>query len=365
MAACGKSNNKCFFGSLLPKELKMSIIPNYRITPEDFRNPEIVQAYLDAPVRLGTEILTMLIAKMDGILPPDFGIKYPQHFRGEFYRYQQLGWEYVPISVKYVDGKKKISFPFNWPKVHFTSDDFTDKHNGILIKTGPLSNLMVLDFDLSCEEFKILDEKLIHGALNSKTKAATPRGFHIYLTNSHAQFFKNRYKVKSLTTVNKSIGVDVRESGAGVIAPKTLIVGYGEYIWWVHPTQYNLNYDRQELIPLMDAIFKYREANTSSKSKVISPVYLDNNEDNWLKAKQIVSTLSQYHIAYPDWVKIGMALYAGFGEQGKYLWDYFLSNPNYNDTERTIDTHWRSFRSVNRVTLASLFYIAEKYGINL
>jgi len=85
--------------------------------------------------------------------------------------------------------------------------------------------------------------------------------------------------------------------------------------------------------------------------------------DDWAQAEALVSALCQITIAYRDWIKAGMALNAAFGERGKVLWDMFLTNPNYNDTQRQMDIVWHSFRSVNKINLGSLFYVAEKYGI--
>ncbi len=95
-----------------------------------------------------------------------------------------------------------------------------------------------------------------------------------------------------------------------------------------------------------------------------TPANLLPSSDDYAKAEKVVAVLSQITIAYQDWIKIGMALRAGFGESGKTLWDRFLNNPNYQDTQRIIDTAWRSFSGVRSITLASLFYIAEKYGVS-
>jgi hypothetical protein len=85
--------------------------------------------------------------------------------------------------------------------------------------------------------------------------------------------------------------------------------------------------------------------------------------DDYAKAQAIIATMSTIPIVYRDWIKIGQALYAGFGEQGKALWDMFLNNPNYNDSQIMLDAHWRSFRNVRTISLASLFYVAEQYGV--
>lgn len=83
---------------------------------------------------------------------------------------------------------------------------------------------------------------------------------------------------------------------------------------------------------------------------------------DYTRAEALVRRLALIPLAYRDWVRVGMALYAGFGEQGKALWDLFLSNPHYRDTQEVIDRHWRSFASVRTITLATLFYVGEMYG---
>lgn len=89
-----------------------------------------------------------------------------------------------------------------------------------------------------------------------------------------------------------------------------------------------------------------------------------NSADDYAKAEKVVAVLSKLHIDRQDWIKIGFALYAAFGERGKPLWDMFVDNPNYNDTQRKIDLHWNSFKNVRSITISSLFYIADKYGVS-
>jgi len=84
--------------------------------------------------------------------------------------------------------------------------------------------------------------------------------------------------------------------------------------------------------------------------------------DPFEKARMTILKLAKLRIAYTDWVKIGMALYAGFGDRGRELWDLFLDNPNYEDSPRRLGAHWRSFKSVHSITLDTLFWIGGKYG---
>jgi hypothetical protein len=86
------------------------------------------------------------------------------------------------------------------------------------------------------------------------------------------------------------------------------------------------------------------------------------NPDDYEKAAKVVQKLAQMVIPYSDWYRIGLALYAGFGERGRPLWDLFLANPHYRDTQRGLDAKWHSFRGVREITLATLFEIGGRYG---
>ena len=86
--------------------------------------------------------------------------------------------------------------------------------------------------------------------------------------------------------------------------------------------------------------------------------------DDLSRATEMVQKLAQRIIPYSDWYRIGLALYAGFGEAGRPLWDLFLANPHYQDTQRGLDAKWNSFRGVREITLATLFEIGGRHGIN-
>jgi hypothetical protein len=87
--------------------------------------------------------------------------------------------------------------------------------------------------------------------------------------------------------------------------------------------------------------------------------------DDYVKAEIVIQALCKTVIKYPDWIKIGLALKAAFGESGKALWMLFEGNPNYNDDHHELERKWRSFSSSGAVGLGSLFYIGEMYGICL
>ncbi len=87
------------------------------------------------------------------------------------------------------------------------------------------------------------------------------------------------------------------------------------------------------------------------------------DQNDFERATAIVQKLATMTISYNDWYRVGLALYAGFGESGRPLWNLFQANPNYHDSQRLIDAKWRSFRSVREITLATLFEIGARYGL--
>jgi hypothetical protein len=306
-------------------------------------------------------------SSFNGFLDNEYskGCEYISDLLMHMHTYQNNGWKTGPLEIRYFDEKKIPFFPKDWISKDCSFNDFRDNHNGIYIKTGVVSNLMVIDIDLMHDELNECVEYFALESIISRVPCVkTPGGEHIYLSNLHHKHWKNKYGKDSLTTTNKSLHVDIRENGACVFAPPTIIQGYGSYTWSTPNGFGDLDYDVKSIEKLMDAIFmKDKEPRVSLFSRSVI-----NHHDycsNWAKAEQAVAILSTKRIDYSDWIKIGMALYAGFGENGKVLWDMFLHNPNYQEKQWRLDTHWRSFACVHSVTLASLFYIAEQYGVKL
>ncbi len=322
------------------------------------KNPTI---YADHKPNVATDSLSVEQPTADGksaaALPP-----FPDRYREKFLRYQESGFNVVPVQIDYINGKKCPTFPASWKANTFTYADCKTNHNGLFIVTGSASKLMVVDFDPKGEELDIQLRKFGID-LREYSHCWTPRGVHIYLSDEHREYWLTRFGRRTLTTTNPALGIDIRHDNAGVFAPGTEIPGYGKYTWVIPPYDPQaLAYDVQKLTPLMDAIFaplgveKMRKALPARAT----PTHY---EDDYARAEYIVSILAAIKIAYLDWVKIGQALYAGFGERGKPLWDYFLDNPHYKESINNLNVHWYSFRNTHSVTLASLFYVAKIYGV--
>lgn len=88
--------------------------------------------------------------------------------------------------------------------------------------------------------------------------------------------------------------------------------------------------------------------------------------DDEQKVEFVIELMEQQGIDitsdYNDWIKIGGALYNTFGERGR---DYFHRisklHPDYKFSKA--DKKFDNCRKMNKTNLASLFYIADSYGI--
>ena len=66
-------------------------------------------------------------------------------------------------------------------------------------------------------------------------------------------------------------------------------------------------------------------------------------------------------LSYDDWIKVGLALYAALGPDGRYLWETWSAEAPKNDAAYTAEK-WDSFASVRSVTVGTLFYLAKQNG---
>src|SRR5690606_30029137 len=66
-------------------------------------------------------------------------------------------------------------------------------------------------------------------------------------------------------------------------------------------------------------------------------------------------------LPYDDWIKVGLALYAALGPDGRDLWEGWSAQADKNDPEYTAEK-WDSFASVRSVTVGTLFWLARQNG---
>jgi KaiC/GvpD/RAD55 family RecA-like ATPase len=91
-----------------------------------------------------------------------------------------------------------------------------------------------------------------------------------------------------------------------------------------------------------------------------APRFADN--DDMARAAQALTHISLSEGDYQEWIDMGMALQAGFGEAGFQTWvNWSASQPGYKD-ESDCHAHWKSFKNTGGITLGSLFHKAAQNG---
>jgi len=106
---------------------------------------------------------------------------------------------------------------------------------------------------------------------------------------------------------------------------------------------------------------------TTTKNRInaglqTTPLLISDETASEERIRSAIDFLTQTKIDYNDWIKCGFAIYNKYGEAGKPLWDSFINNPHYKETQANLDTHWKSFNQVKSVSIGSLIHIARQYG---
>ena len=127
----------------------------------------------------------------------------------------------------------------------------------------------------------------------------------------------------------------------------------------LNPNQVPLDIDKMRA--LKDAQDKKKTKMLEQQNRKIEAYYPGSRDYEFahLICKHLIS---QGEIKYLDWIIIGMALKARFGEGGRELFQLFANNPCYNDSIEFIDKKWNSFGSVRKITYGSLVHVAKQYG---
>lgn len=77
--------------------------------------------------------------------------------------------------------------------------------------------------------------------------------------------------------------------------------------------------------------------------------------------EEAVAHIPNDDLRYDDWIKVGLALYAALGPDGRDLWESWSARADKNDPEYTAEK-WDSFSSVRSVTVGTLFWLARQNG---
>ncbi len=76
---------------------------------------------------------------------------------------------------------------------------------------------------------------------------------------------------------------------------------------------------------------------------------------------EAVAHIPNSDLPYDEWIKVGLALYAALGPEGRDLWDVWSAEATKNDPAHTAEK-WDSFSSVRNVTVGTLFWLAKQNG---
>lgn len=77
--------------------------------------------------------------------------------------------------------------------------------------------------------------------------------------------------------------------------------------------------------------------------------------------EEAVAHIRNDELPYDDWIKVGLALYAALGPEGRDLWETWSAEASKNDPAYTAEK-WDSFASVRSVTVGTLFWLARQNG---
>ena len=77
--------------------------------------------------------------------------------------------------------------------------------------------------------------------------------------------------------------------------------------------------------------------------------------------EEAVAHIRNDELPYDDWIKVGLALYAALGPDGRGLWEDWSAEASKNDPAYTAEK-WDSFANVRSVTVGTLFWLARQNG---
>ena len=76
---------------------------------------------------------------------------------------------------------------------------------------------------------------------------------------------------------------------------------------------------------------------------------------------EALSHVPNADLAYDEWIRIGFALYAGLGSEGRDLWENWSAQSSKNDPPFTADK-WETFAGVRSISIGTLFWLAGQNG---
>lgn len=177
--------------------------------------------------------------------------------RSALKEYTSIGWVVLPVYVKQDHHGKKLPLfgaGYSWNE-NYKEDSWEDRlkalgenANGVIVLTGQISNLLVLDVDLKCQCNGFESLKKAEIVLPQAPKARTQSGgLHVFF--SYPESFTDKQK----TTVSNLLpGVDTRGNGGFIFLPPTVVKGGREYKWEKNPFDCSIPEANETLLKLFE-----------------------------------------------------------------------------------------------------------------
>lgn len=112
-----------------------------------------------------------------------------------------------------------------------------------------------------------------------------------------------------------------------------------------------------------DALY-YRLPKKKEEKKPVHGVHISKSDAE--KVEKIIQVLESTSMditqSYEDWVKIGAALYNGFGDSGITYFHKVSSFYSDYDPKET-DRKWEQCKRMTKIKMNSFFYVADSYGV--
>lgn len=150
-------------------------------------------------------------------------------------------------------------------------------------------------------------------------------------------------------------GLEIKSTGTYTIIPPSIHPDGMAYTWTSGDLTQELPDLPKDLIEKLDIHFNYTKREKDAQSET-GEVFLPDVED-------ALKYINPESLTYDEWLKIGMALKTTYGQAGFNIWDSW-SKPDKRYKQKEMPRKWSSF-NLNEVTVATIFFYAEKEGFNI
>jgi len=288
-------------------------------------------------------------------------------------QYHELfGFNVLPLK-----GKRPIIKWDRWQSENQSKDDIENMEwsntTGFGVCLG-IDNLRVFDLD-AVEDFEVVDKLLVSLGLPENypwtIQSGSGVGFHIYFRSNDAskllaKTWGGEKAVFKFNPIEKTHcdHIEVRWGNCQTVLPPSLHESGGIYTFYNdEPKELPSYIEPEKLIEVIEKYFVVGKIDIPKKQT-------ERKEgERFFDAERLENALESLSKnlpknSYEEWYRVGFAL-VPLGEAGrKYFVEMSLKNESYFDTEAALNKKFDELERDydGRVTLGSIFHIAEKYG---